>query len=203
MKVGEELVPDGVKLTVPFVPAGVKLAVPFVPVAVRVWVCVASAEPVKVCAVTVRLGAVALQAVVEPVPAAILVAAQFPEVAEAPLVPAGVPALTAEVVALEPVKVWAGTVPAVPVKVSAGTVPAFPVNVGAATLPVGVMVELPPEVPTSPFAATVPRSILPFNAATSLQVAGQLPETIIIIIPEGRAGANPCPCTHDVVTICA
>jgi hypothetical protein len=51
------------------------------------------------------LGAVALQAVVEPVPAAMFVAAQLPLVALAPFVPAGVPALTAELVADEPVKV--------------------------------------------------------------------------------------------------
>lgn len=87
------------------VPDGVKDTVPFVPVAVRVCVCVASAEPVNVSAGTVRFGAVALQAVVDPVPAAILVAAQLPEVAVAPLVPAGVPALTALVVAELPVKV--------------------------------------------------------------------------------------------------
>lgn len=36
-----------------FVPAGVKAAVPFVPVAVSVWVCVARADPVKICAATV------------------------------------------------------------------------------------------------------------------------------------------------------
>ncbi len=125
---GIELVPAGVKAAVPFVPAGVnaavllvpegvKAAVLFVPVAVVVCVCPARAEPVKVSAPTVvddpvkvsagtvRFGAVALHAVVEPVPAAMLVAAQLPLVAVAPLeprgvidtvafVPAGVPALT-------------------------------------------------------------------------------------------------------------
>jgi len=100
------------------VPAGVKLAVPLVPVAVTVWVWPAMAEPVNTWAVTVRFGAVALQAVVEPVPAAMLVAAQFPLVALAPLVPAGVPALLELVVA------------ELPVKISAGTVPADPANVG-------------------------------------------------------------------------
>ena len=59
-----------------------------------VCVCAANAEPVNVCAVTVKFGAVPLHAVVEPVPAAIFVAAQLPEVADAALVPAGVPALT-------------------------------------------------------------------------------------------------------------
>jgi hypothetical protein len=95
-------------------------------VAVKVWVWVERAEPVNAWAVTVRFGAVALQAVAEPVPAAMFVVAQFPEVALAPFVPAGVPALTAELVAEEPVKT------------SAGTVPGVPVNVGAATVPAGV-----------------------------------------------------------------
>lgn len=179
VNVGAELVPAGVKLAVPFVPAGVKLtvllvgtpaghatvpagvnaAVPLVPVAVVVWVWVPSADPVNVWAVTVRLGDAALQAVAEPVPAAMLVVAQFPLVALAPLVPAGVPPLTALDVIEFPVNVCAGTVPAPPVKagtptghvivsagmvpldpvnVCAGTVPAPPVNVGAATLPAGV-----------------------------------------------------------------
>ena len=77
------------------------------------------AEPVNTCAVTVRFGAVALQAFSDPVPAAMFVAAQLPDVALAPLVPAGVPPLTALVVAEDPVNVCAGTVPALPVK--AGT----------------------------------------------------------------------------------
>jgi hypothetical protein len=67
---------------------------------------------VNVCAVTVRLGAVPLHAVVAPVPAAMLVAAQFPDVAEAAFVPAGVPPEVAELVALDPVNVGAATVPA-------------------------------------------------------------------------------------------
>ncbi len=117
VKAGAELVPAGVNTAVPFVPTGVKFAVPFVPagvnaavplvpegvkeavllvpVAVVVWVCVLKAEPVNVSAGTVRFGAVALHAVVEPVPAAIFVVAQLPDVVVAPLVPAGVPALTA------------------------------------------------------------------------------------------------------------
>lgn len=132
-----------------FVPAGVNATVPFVPVAVTVCVCAPSADPVnvsaptvvadpvKVSAGTVRFGAVALHALAVEVPCAMLVAAQLPLVAVAALlpsgvmltvlfVPAGVPALTALVVA------------ELPAKTSAGTVPAFPVNTGAATPPVGV-----------------------------------------------------------------
>ena len=74
-----------------------------VPVAVTVCVWVARALPVNVCAVTVRLGAVALHAVVEPVPAAIFVAAQFPLVALVEFVPAGVPPVVAPLVTCEPV----------------------------------------------------------------------------------------------------
>jgi hypothetical protein len=47
-------------------------------------------EPVNVSAGTVRLGAVALQAVFEPVPCEMLVAAQLPVVAVAEFVPKGV-----------------------------------------------------------------------------------------------------------------
>lgn len=101
------------------VPSGVNAAVPFVPAAVTECVCVAKAEPVNTCAVTTKAGAVALQAVVDPVPAAMLVAAQLPDVADAPLVPAGVPPDVAPLVTEEPVNVWAGTVPAEPV--NAGT----------------------------------------------------------------------------------
>ena len=148
----------------------------------------------NVCAVTVRFGAVALHAVVEPVPAAMFVAAQFPEVAEAPLVPAGVPALTADVVALDPVKVSAGTVPALPVNVGAATVPAgvyeFIASVGWLTVPVGVIVALPPLAPTSPFAATVPRSIFPLNAETSLHPEGQEPLTMKVSSPLGIASGE-------------
>lgn len=67
--------------------------------------CPASALPVNVSAGTVRFGAVVLQAVSEPVPAAIAVEAQLPEVAVAPFVPAGVPPLVELVVADEPVNV--------------------------------------------------------------------------------------------------
>ena len=81
-----------------------------------------------------RFGAVALQAVVDPVPAAILVAAQFPEVALAALVPAGVPPLVAPVVA----------VPLVPAGVKA-TVPFVPAGVKAtvAFVPAGVKLTVP------------------------------------------------------------
>ena len=73
--------------------------------AVSVCVCPAKALPVNVSAGTVRFGAVVLQAVSEPVPAAIAVEAQLPEVAVAPFVPAGVPPLVELVVADEPVNV--------------------------------------------------------------------------------------------------
>jgi hypothetical protein len=121
-----------------------------------------------------------------------------------PFVPAGVPALTAEVVALDPVKVWAGTVPEDPVKagtpagqeiVSAGTVPEFPVKVGAATVPAGVklavlfvpagvIVSLPPVVPTSPFANSVPTSILLLIPLTSTNPVGHAC-IIIRMVPLG------------------
>ena len=95
--------PKGVTV-VPFkVP--VTAEVPFVPVGVTVCVWVARSEPENVSAGTVMFGAVALQAVVEPVPAAIFVAAQFPLVAVAPLVPAGVPPLVALVVSEAPANV--------------------------------------------------------------------------------------------------
>jgi hypothetical protein len=145
------------------------------------------AEPVKVSAGTVRFGAVALQAVVEPVPAAMLVAAQLPEVAVAALVPAGVPALVAPDVA----------VPFVPagVKETVEFVPAgvyeFMVSVGWLTVPVGVIVAFPPVVPTSPLAATVPRSILPLSAETSDQPEGQVPEIIRVIRPDGIELVEP------------
>ena len=120
-----------------------------------------------------------MHAVVDPVPAAILVPAQFPLVALAPLVPAGVPPLVELVVSDAPVNVSAGTVPGVPVKAGAELVPAgvpaltaavvfwSPVKVGAATVPAGVMVFDPPLVPTSPFAAIVPMTVKPFSAVTS------------------------------------
>src|SRR4029077_9172226 len=89
VKAGAEFVPAGVNAAVLLVPAGVKAAVELVPAGVSVCVCVARALPVKTSAGTVRFGAVALQAVVEPVPAAMLVAAQLPEGGVAPILPAG------------------------------------------------------------------------------------------------------------------
>lgn len=99
-----------------FVPAGVKLAVPFVPVAVRVCVCVAKADPVNVSAGTVNELPGETPPIVENAPA--LVPALLPvtvAIVTVPFVPAGVPALTALVVADEPVNTSAGTVPADPV----------------------------------------------------------------------------------------
>lgn len=92
-----------------------------------------------------------------------------------PFVPAGVPALTADVVPEDPVKVacW--------------------------TAPEGVIVALPPVVPTSAFAARVPRSILPFRAETSVNPVGQVPLKINVIRPLGIAPEEveyPCAATH-------
>lgn len=129
---------------VEFVPTGVKLAVEFVPVAVTVCVCVAIADPVKASAGTVKELPGADPPIAENPP--LLVPLNEPEVVATlavPFVPAGVPAL----VALE--VTW------LPVKVSAGTVPALPVNTGAATVPCGVYEVDPPVVPTSPLAACV------------------------------------------------
>lgn len=136
------------------------------------------AAPVKVSAGTVRFGAVALQAVVDPVPAAILVAAQFPLVAVAEFVPEGVPAEVAPVVVVE-------LVPAGVPALVAEVVTWEPVKVCAEIVPLGVIVELPPVVPTSPLAAKVPRNIFPLSAVTSVELAGQVPDVIMKIAPEG------------------
>ena len=137
------------------------------PAGVSVWVCVASADPVKVSAGTVRFGDVPLHAVVDPVPAAIFVAAQLPLVAVAPFDPAGVPALVALVV------------------------PSDPVKVGCETVPLGVMVALPPVPPTSPFAAIVPCKNFPFRLETSVVPPGQAPLMTIMIEP--RNDNTLCP----------
>ena len=137
------------------------------PAGVSVCVCVPSAEPVKVSAGTVRLGAVAEQAVAPLVPI-FAVDAQLPVVVVLPFVPAGVPAETADVVWL-----------------------VLPVNVGCDTAPVGVIVAEPPDAPTSPLAASVPCRNFPFNAATSLHVAGQVPLATIVISPEGIPLEDP------------
>lgn len=194
------------------VPEGVTVPVAFVPVAVSVCVCVPRAEPVNVCAETARLGAVALQAFAAPVPIRTLVAAQLPVVALAPFVPAGVPPLTAELVALDPVKTCALVVLDDPAKVGtpAGqaiafksgvmeTVPLVPAGVPALTaelvteLPVkvGVTESAPPVVPTLPLAATVPRHIFPLRAETSVNPVGQVPEAMNMIAPEGNWEVNP------------
>lgn len=131
----------------------------------------------KVSAGTVRFGAVALQAVVDPVPAAMFVAVQFPLVAVAAFVPAGVPADVAPVVVVPFVPAGVKlTVPFVPAGVPALTadvVPADPLKVGWLTVPVGVMVAFPPVVPTSPFAASVPCRNWPLSALTSVKPEGQ------------------------------
>jgi hypothetical protein len=85
-----------------------------------------------------------------------------------PFVPAGVPALTAEVVALDPVNAWAAAV-------------------RVAT--VGVTVLAPPVAPISPFAATVPSGMAAFSAETSVYPDGQDPETTIAVRPDGTPPA--------------
>lgn len=77
-------------------------------------------------------------------------------------VPDGVPALTAELTTLFPLK-----------------------------LPVGVMVVDPPVVPTSPCAASVPTSICPSNAATSLVPTGHVPLIAMPMKPTGNALLPP------------
>lgn len=45
--------------------------------------------------------------------------------------------------------------------------------------------------PTFPLAATVPRTILPFSADTSVHVAGQLPASTIATMPDGSDPPPP------------
>jgi hypothetical protein len=155
---------------------------------------------VNVSAGTARLGAVALHAVVEPVPAAIFVAAQLPLVLVAPFVPAGVPPDTELVVSNEPLKVGtppgqvivsAGIVPWEPEKLSAGTVPACPLNTGAATVPVGVIESDPPVPPTSLLAANVPRTMNEFSSLACVKPVGQVPLSINMIAPDGKEPPPP------------
>lgn len=81
------------------------------------------------------------------------------------------PALTALVFALEPVKVWAGTVPGVPLNICAAAV-------RLAT--VGVAVFEPPVPPTSILAASVPIGKAPFKAVSWLNPSGHDPLTTMI-----------------------
>src|SRR5258708_20209508 len=83
-----------------------------------------------------------------------------------PFVPAGVPALTALVVAELPVKVSAGTVPEDPVNDGAATVPAG-VKLTVPFVPAGVKVSLPPMVPTSPRDERIPYGTTTSNYAIS------------------------------------
>lgn len=80
--------------------------------------------------------------------------------------------------------VCAGTVPALPLNVWAGTVPEFPVNVGALFVPDGVILLLPPVVPTSPCAARVPITVTPSNCVASLNPLGQ-EDNVITMLPLG------------------
>lgn len=75
--------------------------------------------------------------------------------------PAGVPALTAEVVADEPVKA------------------------GALTEPLGVMVSAPPVVPTFAFAASVPITVMPSRSVASVHPAEQVPDVMSMRDPLG------------------
>lgn len=85
------------------------------------------------------------------------------------LVPLGVPAVSLDVAALEPVKV------------------------GALTVPVGVIVSEPPVVPTSPAANVVPRSTKPFSALACVKPAGQEPDATMTITPDGSDEAEDVP----------
>jgi len=69
------------------------------------------------------------------------------------------------------------------VNVGAATVPAG-VKLTVPFVPVGVTETLPPVVPTSPFAARVPRGIFPSSALNSVNPAGQL-VSIKIMVPRG------------------
>jgi hypothetical protein len=62
-----------------------------------------------------------------------------------------------------------------------------PEKVCAETVPAGVIEELPPVVPTSEFAAIVPRANLPLSAVTSEKPEGQLAARVRMIPPEGKA----------------
>lgn len=103
------------------------------------WVCVASALPVKVGVWAIALATPPVVLESAPVVKALIVPAGVPPlvapVVVVPFVPAGVPPLVALVVAELPVKVWAGTVPALPENV--GT-PA-----GQAIVPEGVKLVVP------------------------------------------------------------
>lgn len=123
----------------------------FVPVAVVVCVWVESALPVKVGALTepvavvMGLTPVEVFAVINLVLLVVEAAVTaLPVKVGAELVPLGVPALTAE------------------------EVTELPVKVGADTEPVGVMLSFPPVVPMLPLAFSVPTSVLPFSAETSV-----------------------------------
>lgn len=155
-----------------------KVGVLTVPVGVSVCVCVASAEPVKVSAGTVNElpgdePPIVLNAPLE-VPALLPVTVATVAV---PLVPAGVPALTALVV------------------------PWLPAKVGVETVPAGVMLSVPPVPPTSALALIVPRGKFPLSALLSVNPMGHAPLAIITISPEKVSGVfmggNKCPMSTD------
>ena len=93
------------------------------------------------------------------------------------LVPAGVPALVAELVALDPVNVCAASV-----------------NVAT----VGVIEFGPPVPPTSPLAASVPSGIFALRAVTSAYPDGHDPLVIITVAPDGNPAAAAVVSVHVV-----
>ena len=89
--------------------------------------------------------------------------------------PAGVPALSLDVVADEPV------------------------NVGVETDPAGVIVSAPPVPPTFILAASVPMIVMPFKSAASVQPAEQEPDVISNKEPEGTPPPAVPIRSHDPV----
>jgi hypothetical protein len=79
-----------------------------------------------------------------------------------------VPPLTSVDATALPVKVGAETEPAGVPPLVDELVAELPVNVGAAIVPAGVIRSLPPVVPTSLCAASVPRRVTPSSAVTSV-----------------------------------
>lgn len=167
VNVGAELVPVGVKLTVPFVgtPAGHAIVPWLVIVTVPVAV-VTGLTPVDVLPVT-SFVPLLVEAATTALPVKVAV------VPECVGTPAG-----QEIVS-------AGIVPLLPVKVGAEFVPAG-VNATVELVPAGVMLSAPPVVPTLLFAATVPRAKRPLRLLNSVNPAGHADKDNTIM-PEGIA----------------
>ena len=75
-----------------------------------------------------------------------------------------------------------------------------PVNVGAELVPAGVMLSVPPVVPTLEFATKVPSGILPLSSVASVYPDGQEPDAIITIAPDGNGSPPPLVFTASVQT---